>query len=865
VSETLLKPDVGDAELITAVRGGDVSAYGTLFERHVDAARRLARQLTTPSDADDLVSDAFAKVLRVLQNGGGPDIAFRAYLLTAVRRLHVDKIRAGAKLQTTDDLEKFDPGVPFRDTAVEGFENSAAAAAFASLPERWQLVLWHTEVEGQKPAEVAELLGMSANSVSALAYRAREGLRQAFLNSHIGDLEDAECRWTHDHLGPYIRNGVSKRDGHKVAEHLDGCRKCMAIYLELTEVNSNLSGILAPIILGAAATGYLASGGAAAVKAGFLVAAAGRVRDGVTANVPLSAAIGVAAVSTVVGVSVAVSLNQGDRVNVADDPPAVTSPSTPGATDPTAPEGTDPTRRTRANDDPSDVPATTPTDAATDPATAAAGQPTDTTTDTPTDTTTDGGTDPGASDNPGGGSDGPSGGTDGPGTDGPGTDGPGTGGHPPVPQSEFDYTVPRGQQQTTILVSELVQDEDGDELRFVRAALADPHGTLTITSVPVPARGASAAARTEQALVYVPERGWGGRDLVHYRVTDGEHEVDGSFRIQTVNDAPDVHGEDVSTPYGEPTTVDLLENDTDPDGDRLTLDITKPPTHGTLTRATGLARLFAAAADEGVVTYTPDAGWSGPDTVTYVVDDGHHQEQATLTVTTGNAPPPNNAPRAVDDNAVTGAGQPVTVDVLANDTDPDGDPLTLVSTSGAAHGTAEMVAGKVVYTPDPGWAGVDTVTYRVSDGDRTAPATLKVTTTAAPPANHAPVTQPDFADTGAGQAVTVDVLANDTDPDGDPLTLDSADGAAHGTAEVVAGKVVYTPDAGWAGVDTVTYVVSDGTDTATGTLQVSTTAAPPDNQAPVTQADFADTGAGQPVTDVVLAHDRTPDTLDDIL
>ena len=91
--------------------------------------------------------------------------------------------------------------MPFRDTAVEGFENSAAAAAFASLPERWQLVLWHTEVEGQKPAEVGELLGMSANSVSALAYRAREGLRQAFLNSHIAEIEDADCRWTHDHLG----------------------------------------------------------------------------------------------------------------------------------------------------------------------------------------------------------------------------------------------------------------------------------------------------------------------------------------------------------------------------------------------------------------------------------------------------------------------------------------------------------------------------------------------------------------------------------------------------------------------------------------------------------------------------------------
>ena len=100
-----------DAELISRVRGGDVAAYGELFSRHVDAARRLARQLVRGPDADDLVSDAFAKVLGVLQGGGGPDVAFRAYLLTAVRRLHVDKIRAGSKLQTSDDMEVFDaPG-----------------------------------------------------------------------------------------------------------------------------------------------------------------------------------------------------------------------------------------------------------------------------------------------------------------------------------------------------------------------------------------------------------------------------------------------------------------------------------------------------------------------------------------------------------------------------------------------------------------------------------------------------------------------------------------------------------------------------------------------------------------------------------
>src|SRR5689334_11438999 len=201
-----------DAELISRVRGGDVAAYGELFSRHKDAAQRLARQLVRGPDSDDLVSEAFAKVLTVLQNGGGPDVAFRAYLLTAVRRLHVDRVRSGQRLHTTDDLTPFDPGVPFQDTAVAGFESGAAAKAFASLPERWQLVLWHTEVEGQKPAEIAPLLGMSANSVAALAYRAREGLREAFLTMHVQDSEDADCEWTHQHLGAFVRGGLSKRD-----------------------------------------------------------------------------------------------------------------------------------------------------------------------------------------------------------------------------------------------------------------------------------------------------------------------------------------------------------------------------------------------------------------------------------------------------------------------------------------------------------------------------------------------------------------------------------------------------------------------------------------------------------------------------
>jgi RNA polymerase sigma factor (sigma-70 family) len=290
----------GDAELISAVRGGDTDAYGVLFERHVEAARRLARQLVSAGDVEDLVSEAFVKVLQVLQRGGGPDVAFRAYLLTAVRRLRVDRLRATSRLHTTDDMEMFDPGVPFRDTAVEGFESATAARAFASLPERWQLVLWHTEVEGQKPADVAPLLGMSANSVSALAYRAREGLRQAYLNEHASELDDESCQWTKAHLGAYIRNGISRRDAGKVEDHLGHCRTCAAIYLELSEVNSNLGAVLAPLLLGGVGAAYAASATGAAAPVGLL-GLLDRARDLVAGHSQVAAVVGVTSVVAIGG------------------------------------------------------------------------------------------------------------------------------------------------------------------------------------------------------------------------------------------------------------------------------------------------------------------------------------------------------------------------------------------------------------------------------------------------------------------------------------------------------------------------------------------------------------------------------------
>jgi RNA polymerase sigma factor (sigma-70 family) len=349
MSLTDVMPELSDPELISQVREGDVAAYGTLFARHVDAATRLARVLVNRSDADDLVSEAFVKVLNVLLGGGGPDVAFRAYLLTAVRRLHIDKVRSNQRLTTTDDLTPFDPGVPFTDTAVAGFEGGAAAKAFASLPERWQMVLWHLEVENQKPADIAPLLGMSANSVSALAYRAREGLRQAFLNMHSGETVSDACRDTNALLGGYVRGALARRDATRVEDHLEHCRRCTAVYLELSEVNSSLAAVLGPALLGVAAAGYLGGSAAGAgLGAGALVLL-GRGKDFVLANAPATAAT-VAAVG-VAGITAIAIVNRGP-----DQPPTAAEQSVPGRVLPSFTQSSEP--------DPEPDPVTSPDDRA---------------------------------------------------------------------------------------------------------------------------------------------------------------------------------------------------------------------------------------------------------------------------------------------------------------------------------------------------------------------------------------------------------------------------------------------------------------------------------------------------------------------
>jgi uncharacterized delta-60 repeat protein len=275
--------------------------------------------------------------------------------------------------------------------------------------------------------------------------------------------------------------------------------------------------------------------------------------------------------------------------------------------------------------------------------------------------------------------------------------------------------------------------------------------------------------------------------------------------------------------FNAPVVVAVLANDSDPDGNPLTVAIATAPANGT-----------AVANPNGTVTYTPNAGFTGVTTFTYTVSDGQGgTSTASVNVTVSPQPGGNRPPVAVNDVAVTGFNAPVVVAVLANDSDPDGNPLTVAIATAPANGTAVANPnGTVTYTPNAGFIGTNTFTYSISDGQGgVATASVNVTVSATPGGNRPPVAVNDVAVTGFNAPVVVAVLANDSDPDGNPLTVAIATAPANGTAVANPnGTVTYTPNAGFAGPNAFTYTVSDGqggTATATVTVTVLTSSTVP--------------------------------------
>lgn len=370
-----------DSALIEAVRDGSTDAYAQLYERHVDAAFNMARTVTrsTP-DADDLVADAFARVLDMLRAGRGPTDAFRAYLLTTIRHSAYDRTRRTRERPAEDigELAGAELSEPFTDTTLAALERSLVTRAFQRLPERWQAALWYVVIEQQQPADVAGFFGLTPNGVSALVYRAREGLRQEYLQVHLGQLDteggSVRCRSTVKRLGAWTRGKLAKRETAQVETHLDHCERCHALSAELLAINGALRGTLPPVLLGIAVTsGYFAtvsgSGNAAAgLTAGASAGAgaagtAGSTGDAITAVPRQTATAAVSTGGLLAAMGIALATGTGSappQPSAAPPPPPVVQqpPDSPEQPPPEPPTPDPPPRETPPP--PSEAPATPP-------------------------------------------------------------------------------------------------------------------------------------------------------------------------------------------------------------------------------------------------------------------------------------------------------------------------------------------------------------------------------------------------------------------------------------------------------------------------------------------------------------------------
>ncbi len=256
----------------------------------------------------------------------------------------------------------------------------------------------------------------------------------------------------------------------------------------------------------------------------------------------------------------------------------------------------------------------------------------------------------------------------------------------------------------------------------------------------------------------------------------------------------------------------VLANDTDANSDALTAQLVSPASSGSVT-------LYS----DGSFEYIPNPGFAGTDSFTYTANDGAlDSNEATVTITV-NPIPVNNPPVANNDAASTIEDTAVTVDVLANDTDADGDSLTVSTVSQGADGTVVNNSGDVTYTPDPGFKGIDSFTYTAGDGDLDSNlATVTITVDPAP-ANQPPVANDDDATTTRNTSVTINVLANDSDPDGsiDPATV-AVSQPGKGTAVSNGnGTVTFTPKKGFRGTDNFTYTVNDNEGAASNAATVN--------------------------------------------
>ncbi|PSL17611.1 Ig-like domain-containing protein [Shimia abyssi] len=387
-------------------------------------------------------------------------------------------------------------------------------------------------------------------------------------------------------------------------------------------------------------------------------------------------------------------------------------------------------------------------------------------------------------------------------------------------------------EDESVVIDVLANDSDAEDIQVALVSLGVPlYGTVEHDN--------------NGNVTYEPSSDFFGIDSFLYTIEDSEGLSDTGLVTVTVearNDDPEPVDDSAVTLEDSAVAIDPLANDSDRDGDSLTIESFTQPDHGIVSQTI-----------EGLLVYLPAADYFGSDSFDYTVGDGEGGSATASVSLTIEAI--NDAPLALSDTLATDEDTAATLNPIDNDSDPEGDSISILSISSGGSGTTSLNQdGSVTYTPSENFVGDDVFTYLLSDGNGGI-STGQVNVIVAPTPDD-PIAVDDLAATEEALPVEIDVLFNDSDPDGDTVSILSVGDASNGTAELGETGVTYTPDAEFIGTDSFTYTVEDATGrSATATVTVTVGI----NDAPEAADDRVYTEEDTPILIDVLSNDLDRD------